>query len=114
MGQANDIRLHPEWPTYKESTGLFFGRYRRINRHYYPVDDGRKGGFLDFAVGEYRQPHIGIEFTLKPSWNNEETVYDFVKLLDGRNSSLKAVVSFDVILRCNGLPLGGYIQTFRT
>ena len=113
MGPAAGIMLHPEWPTYKEATGLDFGRYRKIDGQYRPVDDGQKGGFLDFAVGDYNSPEIGIEFKLKPSWSNTGIVYDFVKLLDSRNRSLMAVVSFTVILRPNGLPMGNYVQYFQ-
>jgi hypothetical protein len=105
-GPTDRIMLHPEWPTYKEAAGLMTGgRYMRINRRtFMPIENGRKGGFIDFAIGNYSSPEIGIEFMLKPSWSNEETVFDFMKLLDSRNSSFKHVVSFGIILRENGLP----------
>lgn len=104
-GPTAGIALHPEWPTYKEATGLTTGgRYARINKAFMPVEDGRKGGFIDFAVGDYASPEVGVEFMLKPAWSNEETVFDFMKLLDSRNSSFGHVVSFGVILREKGLP----------
>jgi len=105
-GPTPGITLHPEWPTYKESTGLVTGgRYVRINKKtFMPIEDGRKGGFIDFALGDYSSPEVGVEFMLQPSWSNEETVFDYMKLLDSRNSSFKHVVSFGVILRVNGLP----------
>jgi len=104
FGPTDQIRLHPEWPTYKEATNILFGRYRKIGKRYFPADDNRKGGFLDFAIGDYARPEIGVEMTLKSSWHTEETVYDFMKLLDNRNSCFRDVVSFGVILRENGLP----------
>jgi hypothetical protein len=105
-GPIPGITLHPKWPTYKESTGLLNGgRYvRKDKKTFMPIEDGRKGGFIDFALGDYQSPEIGVEFMLKPSWSNEETVFDYMKLLDSRNSSFKHVVSFGIILRVNGLP----------
>ena len=105
-GPTPGIMLHPEWPTYKESTGLLTGgRYfRNEQKKFMPIEDGRKGGFIDFAIGDYQSPEIGVEFMLKPSWSNEETIFDYMKLLDSRNSSFKHVVSFGIILRGNGLP----------
>jgi len=106
--------LHPEWPTYKEAVGsLTGGRYARPDKKtFWPVEDGRKGGFIDFALGAYSQPETGVEFMLKPSWSNEETVFDFMKLLDARNSSFKHVVSFGIVLRANGLPTDA--ETYRS
>lgn len=113
LGPAENIVLHPEWPTYKESTGLLTGgRYGRVGRRYVTIEDGRKGGFIDFALGDYSTPEIGVEFMLKPSWSNEETVFDFMKLLDSRNSSFRQVVFLGVILRPNGLPPDA--ETYRT
>jgi hypothetical protein len=115
LGDAGGIRLHPEWPTYKESVGRFDGgRYRKIGLHYYPVEDGRKGGFIDFTIGAYDAPEIAIEFSLKPTWSQEELIFDFVKLLDRRNISFKAVVSFNIILRRQVLPDVDYTQYVNT
>lgn len=113
-GPTPGIMLHPEWPTYKEATGLLTGgRYSRPDKKtFMPIEDGRKGGFIDFALGAYSQPEIGVEFMLKPSWSNEETVFDFMKLLDARNSSFKHVISFGIVLRANGLPTDA--ETYRS
>lgn len=100
-GETAAILLHPEWPTCKEATSVCYGRYRFTGVKYIPVDDGT-AGFIDFAIGEYARPKIGIEFSLKAGWTAEEVAYDFVKLLDARNP-FEAVISFNVILRPKGL-----------
>ena len=106
-GPTSGLMLHPEWPTYKEATGLLTGgRYSRPDKKTFSTiqEGGRGAGFIDFALGHYSSPEIGVEFMLKDSWLTEETVFDFMKLLDARNSSFKHVVSFGIILRANGLP----------
>ncbi|MCD6506565.1 hypothetical protein J7M22_08050, partial [Candidatus Poribacteria bacterium] len=80
-GDNGNITLHPEWPTYKEQTKLDYGRYKKVNGKYYPDKNGT-AGFIDFAIGDYNKPDIGIEFSLKYGWSHEEIVYDFLKLLD--------------------------------
>lgn len=96
-GDREAITLHPEWPTYKKQTGLLYGRYRSENGKYRPKSNGT-AGFIDFAIGDYYKPEIGIEFTLKFGWSQEEIVYDFLKLLDQKNP-FKTAISFNVILR---------------
>jgi len=82
---ASTIKIHPEWPTCKKSTNLSYGKYRKIGGEYLPVADG-SAGFIDFALGNYNKPEIGIELTFKVhGFSREELVYDFVKLLDSRN-----------------------------
>lgn len=103
-GDRKEIILHPEWPTYKKQTGLNYGRYKRRERKYMPDPDGT-AGFIDFAIGNYQKPRIGIEFSLKYGWSNEEIVYDFVKLLDKTNP-FRSAFSFNVILRHSGLARG--------
>ena len=91
-GDCRAITLHPEWPTYKEQTGLTFGRYRRVNGIYEPDANGT-AGFIDFAIGDYNKPDIGIEFSLRyDGWPHEEIVFDFLKLLDS-NNPFKASIS---------------------
>lgn len=107
-GDKKSIILHPEWPTYKKQTGLRYGRYRRENGKYKPNEDG-SAGFIDFAIGDYNEPHIGIEFSLKYGWSNEEIVYDFLKLLDKKNP-FGVSISFNVIFRQRRLPKGGYLR----
>jgi len=96
-------RLHPEWPTCKKSTGIDGGRYRRIDKRYHPCADGGPG-WIDFALGDYHKPSVGIEFTMLPSFSSEAITYDLVKLLDSRNP-FAAVISWNVIV--TGPPLKG-------
>ena len=103
--EADRLKVHPEWPTFKMSTEIACGRYRATDGKYKPVDDGT-AGFIDFALGDYKTPEIGIEITLKAGWAHEEIVYDFVKLLDGRNP-FTSVISLNVMLRPNGVATGG-------
>ena len=102
------ITLHPEWPTYKKQTGLHYGQYKKQNGKYFPTSDGT-AGFIDFAIGDYKKPEIGVEFSLKFGWSNEEIVYDFLKLLDGKNP-FKTSISLNVILRKDKLAQGGYLE----
>ena len=76
--------MHPEWPTFKKGTGLKYSKYKKINGKYQPYEEG-SAGFIDFAIGDYNEPEIGIEFSLKYGWSNEAIVYDFLKLLDKNN-----------------------------
>ncbi|MCJ7631187.1 hypothetical protein MUP77_02120 [Candidatus Bathyarchaeota archaeon] len=101
------ITLHPEWPTYKKQTRLFFGRYKEENGKY-KVDANGKAGFIDFAIGDYMEPNIGIEFSLKYSWSNEDIIYDFLKLLDKKNP-FRTSISFNVLFRKEGLSKGKHL-----
>jgi hypothetical protein len=107
-GSMLDIHLHPEWPTFKKTAVISYGRYKNKEGQY-RLDDEGTAGFIDFAIGEYSTPEIGIEFSLKYGWSNEEIVYDFVKLLDKKNP-FKTVISFNIIFRKNGLVRGGYLK----
>lgn len=109
LGEPDEkITLHPEWPTYKKQTGLCYGQYREENRKYLPSQKGT-AGFIDFAIGEYVRPEIGVEFSLKHGWSNEEIVYDFLKLLDRKNP-FRTSISLNVILRKDKLVQGGYLE----
>jgi len=109
-GNMQDIHLHPEWPTFKKTAAISCGRYKNKEGHY-RLDDGGTAGFIDFAIGEYSAPEIGIEFSLKYGWSSEEIVYDFVKLLDKKNP-FKIAISFNMIFRKNGLVRGKYLTDF--
>lgn len=102
--------FHPEWPTYKKSTGLCYAKYRRINKKKYlpfPCCSPHGGpGFIDFAIGDYRKPEIGIEFCIKPSCE-EDVIYDFVKLMDARNP-FNAGLSYTAIVRKENASRGTY------
>jgi hypothetical protein len=102
------ISLHPEWPTYKKQTNLVYGRYKKENKIHLPNKNGG-AGFIDFAIGSYDNPEIGIEFSLKYGWSNEEIVYDFLKLLDKKNP-FNISISFNVIFREGKLVKGGYLR----
>jgi hypothetical protein len=106
LGAIDLLRLHPEWPTYKEAAGIDFGKYRKVDGRYLPVDTGKKGGFVDFALGHYPTPEVGVEFKLLGGWQPEGVTFDYVKLLDRRNP-FKAVASVVVLLRPNGLAAAG-------
>jgi len=107
-GGSGAITLHPEWPTYKTQTGLLYGRYKKENGEYRPNQNG-KAGFIDFAIGNYEKPDIGIEFQLKYGWAQEEIVYDFLKLLDRKNP-FTASISFNIIFRQTKLARGGDLR----
>jgi len=100
------ITLHPEWPTSKKVTGLRYGQYKKDkHKKYVPTVDGR-AGFIDFAIGDYKSPEIGIEFSMSSSWRSEAIIFDFIKLLDNRNP-FRLVFSLNLILREKGLVRGG-------
>lgn len=102
------IILHPEWPTYKKQTNLKFGRYKKEGKIYKPNASGT-AGFIDFAIGNYNKPYIGIEFSLKYGWSNEEIVYDILKLLDKKNP-FTVSISLNIIFRERQLVKGGYLK----
>ena len=108
-GDNRAITLHPEWPTSKKQTGLAFGRYRREeninNQKVYKPNANGTTGFIDFAIGDYNKPDIGIEFSLKYSWSNEKCVFDFLKLLDKKNP-FNVSISLNVIFRTGRLVKG--------
>jgi hypothetical protein len=104
-GKTPALALHPEWPTSKRCAGLSYGKYCLRNGRYLPTEEG-SSGFVDFALGEYARPEIGIELTLKLNgWSHEDVTYDLVKLLDGRNP-FRAVISLNILLRPNGVAKG--------
>src|ERR1700721_180852 len=82
---TTSLRLHTEWPTYKEATGIDCGKYRKKDGRYLPVETGKKGGFVDFTLGTYPAPEVAVEFKLLGGWQAEGVVFDYVKLLDRRN-----------------------------
>jgi len=105
--------LHPEWPTWKNSAGIKCGQYVRVKneknkKEYLPVTLPKGGaGFIDLALGDYSNPAIAIEITLKSGWSHEEIVYDLVKLLDKRNATFRAVISCNILRREKGLSRQG-------
>lgn len=104
------LNLHPEWPTSKKSTALGFATYSKTNDKYYPSTSGGPG-FIDFAIGNYNCPDVGIEFCVKHSWCAEEVIYDFVKLLDNRNP-FKVGLSYTAVIRESEISTGGRLEAF--
>mgnify|MGYP001078020682 FL=1 len=115
--ENENLIFHPEWPTYKKATGIDYGRYKfRKEDNPGGSEPGKymlcaegSPGLIDFAIGEYHAPKIGIEMTLKYGWSNEEVIYDFVKLLD-KSNPFEVVYSLNVILRDKRLPEGGMMK----
>lgn len=96
----NDLdlsKLHPEWATliknYRNG-----GKYKKIENEYKIDNDNGTSGFIDFVLGDYDKPEIGIEFKFCKSWNFQSLVFDYIKLLDSANSIQKAI-SFSIIYR---------------
>jgi len=89
-----EITLHPEWPINKMKTGIEYG----IGK-----------GNIDFAIGNYKKPDIGIEFTLKDGWSHDEVVGDFIKLLD-KSIPFSVSISFNLIIRQDKLVEKGWLR----
>jgi len=81
--------LHPEWAT--------VGEYYKNDKKYHPIEKGTCG-HIDFALGKYDNPDLGIEFKYCESWKFESIVFDFMKLLDVKNQ-IKTAISFSIICR---------------
>ncbi len=92
--KEGSITLHPEWPINKKKTGINYGNYK---------------GNIDFAIGDYKKPDIGIEFTLKDGWSTDEIVGDFIKLFD-KNLPFKVSISFNLIVRENKIVERGWLK----
>ena len=93
-------KMHPEWATANQIR-LNGGKYKKENKIYITKNDG-SSGFIDFAIGDYCNPLIGIEFKLCKSWAFQSIVFDFMKLMDSANQIQKAI-SFSIICRDNEL-----------
>lgn len=90
-------------------------RSNRNTRVYCPVavqTKNAKGGFVDFALGDYRSPRLGVELTHQFDWNGEAFAYDVVKLLDKR-VPFEAVYSLNFVLRYKQLSRMGAGDNFR-
>lgn len=92
----NNSTLHPEWAT-ANKVHMNGGRYRKKDNKYF-VKDAGTSGFVDFALGKYKNPALGIEFKVCDSWKSESLIFDYMKLMD-RNNSIKSSISFAVIFR---------------
>lgn len=92
--------LHPEWAT-ANKIRTKGGKYRK-NANEYCCDKFGTSGFIDFVIGDYEEPELGIEFKVRNSWNSESLIFDYMKLMDNRNS-IKSSISFAIIFRENNL-----------
>jgi len=91
--------LHPEWAT---SNQLRKGGKYKKSENKYVIDDNGTSGFIDFALGNYKNPEIGIEFKSSESWKSSSIIFDYMKLLD-KNNHLKKAISISIIYRNNKL-----------
>ena len=109
----SSLQLHPEWPTYKKIGGITYRKYKKHDtKNIYLPDPTGGPGFIDFTIGDYHKPDIGIEFSLKHEWVNEEIVYDFMKMMDGKLPFIMGI-SLNVILRGKWLPSGKNVERLR-
>jgi hypothetical protein len=99
-----EIMLHPEWPTYRKVAGMNIdcGRYLKDSGHY--LIPGDKGGaaHIDFAIGDYKKPYIGIEFKWIYGWDKVSLASDFLKCMDRRNP-FEYTISYTVLFRKKSL-----------
>lgn len=92
-------KLHPEWATANQIR-INGGKYKKIGNRY-EIDNDGTSGFIDFVLGDYNNPEIGIEFKSNSSWKFESIVFDYMKLMD-INNPLQTAISFSIIYRENG------------
>ena len=79
-----ESQLHPEWATSikdKRKGGI----YKKVGNSYEIVESDGSPGFIDFAIGNAENPDCAIEFKMSTHFNKEGLIYDYMKLLDGRN-----------------------------
>jgi len=103
--------FHPEWPTFKKQTGISFSKYKMEEGICKPNESG-KSAYIDFALGDYRSPSIGIEFLLRQGWAGKEFISDAIKLMDNRNPFSTSIL-FYLIIRNKGLSCGKCIERLK-
>ena len=91
-------KLHPEWATLIKGIRNGGGKYKKKEKEYRIDEADGTSGFIDFALGSYDSPEIGLEFKVCRGWIFQSLVFDYMKLLDSVNSIEKAV-SFSIIYR---------------
>lgn len=96
LNELNKSKLHPEWATANQYR-LNGGKYKKNNNEY-EINDNGTSGFIDFALGNYNNPQICIEFKCNKSWSFQSIVFDYMKLMD-KNNELQQAVSFSIIYR---------------
>ncbi|MEW5821684.1 MAG: hypothetical protein AB1782_15935 [Cyanobacteriota bacterium] len=110
--KINTNKLFPEWPTYNKFVGNEYARYHydQKKKNFFKQHKGYSG-YIDFAIGSYNSPDIGVEFTLEEGWYNEAVIFDFLKLLDYDNP-FKTVFSLNIIMRKKDLTKGKALINF--
>lgn len=86
----NTYGLHPEWATAINGK-RHGGRYKRVGYEYWPTSSGGSAGFIDFAIGDAENPECAIEFKMAKKLDKEGVIFDYMKLMDGRNSFSNAI-----------------------
>lgn len=106
------VKLHPEWSTYRDDSNMVF-KYRRYswNNGCLIPDHNGSEGHIDFTIGNYEEPYLGIEFKWAYGWDKKRFASDFLKCLD-RKLPFGCTISYNVILRDHGLLKGGYFTRF--
>ncbi len=117
MNGREEVFLHPEWPTYKSQMDIKFGRYNgkdseNPKKTKYHIDKEGSGGLIDFAIGRYAKPEMGVEFKLTNGWDNEGIVFDYLKLMHSKNP-FQSVISYSVILREYTQVIGGNLERLK-
>lgn len=86
--------LHPEWATCRKGE---YGeaKYSQKNGKYIPDDNGYPG-FIDFAIGNLKNPSIAIEFKMSECLNTKGVAFDYLKLLDNKNN-FNIAISYTVV-----------------
>lgn len=106
--QRNEFRVHPEWPTYRidDVDENIHIPYRRYLKKGIPDDENEGScGHIDFSIGEYNRPHIGIEFKWIYGWDKDTVGFDFLKCLDNA-LPFKTRISYNVVTRKKNLSHG--------
>jgi len=117
--QDGQVVLHPEWPTHKTVNGSrsshCFAKYAKVSKGYVPVDitdPKAKGGWIDFAIGQYDSPAVGVEISYSTSWRRAAVSFDIMKLLDRRLRTLRCVASVNFLQRPHRPATGRRLQLF--
>ena len=82
--------IHPEWATSKDGT-LRNVRYKDAGQRYEVSQECGSSGYIDLAIGDINRPSFAIEFKMTEHINSKGIEYDYLKLLDGRNSFEKGL-----------------------
>ena len=98
--------FHPEWATaikknddndgnqFKEGGVYALGE----DGFYEPREnfDSGHAAWIDFALGDYMNPNYAVEFKMAEGMNTKGFAFDYMKLLDNRNT-IKKVISLSVV-----------------